>query len=294
MALRWSTVQQLHAKGLFKAGNTVLDVGSSNIYSADAASVHAFIHDFDPAAAGNAGVFAEDFARRSVDQLAGQTTNRAFLGEVLVQAGMGYRSVDIADGFRTTLIDLNSGEVPSSFFGAFDLVMNVGTTEHILNQANCFKFIHGATREGGLMFHQLPTSGFSNHGYFCYTPKFFCDLAGYNKYEIADFWFDGPAAHENLYAAVRAYAAIHPALTRTLERIRESEKERTIENVLVPDMAIQVLMRRTTSERFLGALETSTSVGPLLPGLHRAYSSRRVRFGAAGTALANLTRRMRR
>ena len=273
MALEWSTVEMLEGKGLFAPGIRVLDIGSSNVYCANAGGIAAFIGGRIPSAGDNADRLAADIAARSNLTVDGQQQNKAFFGEVLTAAGLGYESVDIAKGYRTTVLDLNHDPMPEAMVNCFDLVMNVGTSEHVLNQAAVFAFAHEATRPGGLMFHQLPASGFANHGYFCYTPRLFCDLAGYNDYEIVDLWFDGPSAQNNLLGALTAYRHIHPALQNALARAADSERDRIVEQTMVPDMSINVLMRRTSAMRFLGALETSTSVGRISPLAWNAYSS---------------------
>jgi SAM-dependent methyltransferase len=302
MALEWSTVGVLDGKGMFRAGMSVLDIGSSNVYSADASGIEAFVARYNSAPPAALASLATDIAQRSQVLLDGQQQNLAFFGEVLTAAGLGYESIDIAEGYRTTVLDLNHDPLPTPFAGAFDLVLNVGTSEHVLDQVAVLRCVHDATKPGGLMFHQLPASGFANHGYFCYTPRLFCDLAGYNRYEIVDLWFDGPSARHNLLGAVAAYRHVHPALHAALERLSQSERGRIVEETLVPDMAINVLMRRTSSARFLGALETSTSVGRIAPKAWDAYSSSfaqraMLRTRAAATRrfpdLVRLARRLR-
>ena len=273
MALEWSTVEMLAGKGLFSPGTAVLDIGSSNVYSANAAGIEAFVRTLDTSPAAGLGDIAADIAARSQLVADGQQQNKAFFGEVLTAAGLRYDAIDIADGYRTSIVDLNHDQPPEAFASAFDLVMNVGTSEHILNQANVFRVVHDAAKPGGMMFHQLPASGFANHGYFCYTPRLFCDIASYNSYEIVDLWFSGPSAQENLLGAVRDFSKVHPALKRTLERIVASAGGHSVERTIVPDMAINVLMRRGSAARFLGALEMSTSVGPISPATLEAYRS---------------------
>src|SRR3990172_13378955 len=106
---------------------------------------------------------------------------------------MEYLAFDIAYGYRTTILDLNCAVLPASLQKRFDLVLNFGTTEHILNQLNCFKVIHDATKVGGYIYHSLPAVGYVNHGYITYTGRCFFDVAGFNEYELVACWFDGPS-----------------------------------------------------------------------------------------------------
>jgi hypothetical protein len=87
------------------------------------------------------------------------------------------------DGHRDSVaLDLNTGEVPGQLRGAFDLVVNVGTSEHIANQSNCFRVMHELVRKGGLMHHEVPVF-LLGHGLFNYSPKFFLQLMRENDYQ---------------------------------------------------------------------------------------------------------------
>ena len=80
-------------------------------------------------------------------------------------------------------LDLNRDQVPNSIRGAFDFVVNTGTTEHVANQANAFEIIHDLTRVGGVMYHEVPAGGMINHGLIAYQPRFFDTLSRFNDYE---------------------------------------------------------------------------------------------------------------
>jgi hypothetical protein len=95
--------------------------------------------------------------------------------------------------FEYTCIDLNGerGAMPLdlntvewTWSDRFDIVTNHGTTEHVMNQLNCFRLMHDMTKLGGLMIHAVPTSGYYRHGFFSYSAVFFEDLAHANAYEI--------------------------------------------------------------------------------------------------------------
>ena len=66
----------------------------------------------------------------------------------------------------------------------FDLIINTGTLEHVFNQGQAFKTVHEHCAVNGVMMHAVPWTGWVNHGFFCYQPCFFHDLAGANGYEI--------------------------------------------------------------------------------------------------------------
>ncbi len=85
--------------------------------------------------------------------------------------------------------DLNFDSVPPELMGAFDLVMNYGTTEHLLNQFHAFNVVHDLTKAGGVMIHSLPFQGYVDHGFFCYSGKFFKRLGQFNRYKMLELGF---------------------------------------------------------------------------------------------------------
>jgi hypothetical protein len=98
-----------------------------------------------------------------------------------------YLCVDTSSETDTLNLDLNFDEVPIGRRGCAQLVMNMGTTEHVANQIQAFKIIHDVTAVGGLMYHNLPFQGYQTHGLINYTPKFFWMLCRSNEYEFLDF-----------------------------------------------------------------------------------------------------------
>jgi SAM-dependent methyltransferase len=92
--------------------------------------------------------------------------------------------------------DLNE---PVDLPGAFDVVTNLGTSEHVFNQYQFFKTMHEATRPGGLMIHSLPNQGGYDHGFYNYHPTFCFDLAAANGYDVAVIaWVDASVSPPRL------------------------------------------------------------------------------------------------
>lgn len=93
-----------------------------------------------------------------------------------------YLAVDLHGSEKALRLDLNEPlDLPRH---AWDLVTNIGTTEHVFNQYQAFKSLHELARPGGLILHSLPNQGCFDHGFFNYHPTFFYDLAIANAYEI--------------------------------------------------------------------------------------------------------------
>lgn len=107
-----------------------------------------------------------------------------FAAHVFGAANIGYTCVDLFDADDVVRLNLNLDALPPEHHGKYDLVTNMGTTEHIFNQARAFEAIHDATKVGGLMLHVVPSNGLFNHGLIKYEPKFFLYLAHANSYDI--------------------------------------------------------------------------------------------------------------
>ena len=280
MGIAFSYIRKMDALGLFRKGDvSVLDIGSSNLYSATADDVKHFLQKYGPPAFADVEEFATRLALGSGYDPVKGGRNEAFVGELFEAAGMHYESFDIAAGYRTTVLDLNHAVLPAGLQRKFDLVLNFGTTEHILNQLNCFKIIHDATRVGGYIYHSLPAVGYVDHGYFTYTGRCFFDVAGYNDYDLVACWFDGPHGGNSIFDSLRSYSGSFPALKTALERFADTEQGKALRDLEIPDIGINVVYRKTRDKPFWGALESSTSVGVIPGGVAAAYQG-----AAAGAA----------
>lgn len=275
MGITLLAVQKMDELGLFgKGGISILDIGSSNLYSATPEGIKAFLGRYAPLPMDGVDEFAARLAQGSAYDSVTGGRNEAFVGELFEKAGMQYLSFDIAYGYRTTIFDLNYAVLPASMQKSFDLVLNFGTTEHILNQFNCFEVIHDATRVGGYIYHQLPAIGYTNHGYVTYTGRCFFDLAIYNEYDIVACYFSPPSGRNCVLESLESYSHRFPAL----KRASMTEEERSLREVSIPDIGINVVYRKVKDKPFLGALETSTSVGAIPLNVTAAYG---VSTGAA-------------
>ena len=267
---------------LLPAGASVLDIGSSNLYSATPDGLRHFLSQYDPVEAGD-HEFIERLAKGSKYGPDG-VANESFVGELLERAGLRYLSFDIADGYKTQIFDLNRNALEEKLHGTFDTVINSGTTEHVLNQLNAFRVIHDAVKRDGHMVHVLPCVGYVDHGFFAYTPRVFFDIAGYNDYELVCFDYQGPNQGKDLYSIVRDYRSYFPRLSATLDAASTA-----LASFRAPDIAAFVVFRKKRDARFCTPMEISTSVGQVtltdpnvVPGAAAAISTKqlyRVAFG---------------
>lgn len=264
MGISFGFLEKLRAGGLLQVGSRVLDIGSSNLYDAQAGQLLDFVSHYAPMRSdAKAGIFAERLARGSAYDPATGGLNEAFAGELLNYCGINYLSFDIAAGYKTEIFDLNRQKLPNKYRSAFDVVINCGTTEHVLNQYNSFEVIHDAARVGGHIVHSLPVAGFTDHAYFVYTGRMFFDLAGYNGYEIVDLCYDGVTNSDDLLKSVRSYKSYFPKLADLA----------TQDPIKIPNCSLTIIYRKTKSAPFKACLETSTSVGAIPADVHSSYQA---------------------
>ena len=279
MGISFQMIQKMQELKLMPEKHTaVLDIGSSNLYSASKDEILQFLSSRGITKTTQLSSFAERLATDSLYDHGGSSKNSAFVGELFEKAGFKYDAIDIADGYKTTILDLNHESAPTDFVGAYDLVLNFGTTEHLLNQYNAFKVIHDATKVGGYIVHQLPSVGFSDHGYFTYTPRCMFDMAGYNNYEVAGFWFEGPAGENDLYAPLKNYLTYFPNLSQPISEKEVTEQGKLISELHLPDIAITIIYKKVKEKAFLGALERSTSVGDVPSLISEGYAQEQKRI----------------
>lgn len=273
MGITLKAIQTLQDKSvLTHATTSLLDVGSSNLYQANPQGVVEFLKVFGICQDKAVTEFAKKMARGSAYDSVTGGKNDSFVGELFEKAGIRYEAIDIAAGYRTTILDLNHQGAPAAFRNAFDVVLNFGTTEHLLNQFNAFRVIHDCVRVGGYMVHSLPCVGYTNHGYLAYTPRCFFDLAGYNGYEVVYFEYEGPGGANDLARPLLDYAKYFPALSAAAEKTenRKSALE-SVGNIL--DISLLIIMRKVHAKPFFGALETTTSVGTIPDSVRGEYQN---------------------
>jgi SAM-dependent methyltransferase len=110
---------------------------------------------------------------------------RGTMSRLMKLCGIDYLAIDIVSKDPDiVLFDLNTDPVPDQLRARFDLVTNLGTTEHVFDQYRSFLAIHEFTKPGGIVYHDLPMGGYFYHGLFSYTPLFFDHLARANEYDI--------------------------------------------------------------------------------------------------------------
>jgi hypothetical protein len=244
-------------------GLAILDMGPQNPISLTSEYLNDFLERYGSEdAKENMAALVEELRESSIIKPGVRTL---FLAEILDHTELGYESIDVCPGHNTTIVDLNAESLPKKFDGMFDLAMNFGTTEHIFNQYQSFEAMHEATKVGGHMLHQVPTAGWTNHGYFCYHPLFFRELAEANGYIIEDMFWTPAQPHFLKDVDVPIREEMFPYETGTdLRKTMYAEGQ-------IPTFNINVLYRKKNAKKFRVGLEIATTHAPLDANVASSY-----------------------
>ena len=181
----------LKARGHFTKLSCVCDIGATQLYlEKNTIYLQSFIDKF--------ALNKKNRSRLSSAEL-GKITNLGHAKRMWELMGYDYMCVDTSNEAGALNLDLNFDEVPIERRGCSQLVMNMGTTEHVANQIKAFKIIHDLTAVDGLMYHNVPFQGYQTHGLVNYTPKFFWMLCRSNEYEFLDFSIQYGGLNEDLH-----------------------------------------------------------------------------------------------
>jgi hypothetical protein len=243
----------------------LLDIGPQNVYGLTAEQLDTFVR--------NQGLEASPEHYQSEKQrLIYFSTERpnertTLFSEIANLTNIEYNSFDVCPALKTEIFDLNFETLPDKYKEFYDVVLNFGTTEHVFNQWNSFEVIHDATRVGGVIYHELPASGYLDHGYYCYTPLFFQDLAKANNYEICQMFLT-PAGENNV-------AAMGLEMKQRDGRVYAPDSFRLApDQSRVPCFDIHVILKKTGSAEFHANLEIGTTHSLPDPGIVELYRMR--------------------
>ena len=116
-------------------------------------------------------------------------------------------------GFQHTSVDINGsdGALPKDLtkplqLGTFDMVSNIGTTEHVsegdfAGQVACWRNICEALHVGSILVSTTPKPGaWRHHGVWYPHPEFFEELARLNGLEVERLYVDDTAMYRGVYA----------------------------------------------------------------------------------------------
>ena len=107
--------------------------------------------------------------------------------KVYLSLGVEHISIDINGKDGALPINLDK-PVPAALLDKFDIITNYGTVEHINNQYQVFKNVHGICKENGLMIHIFPLKGhWPGHCRYYYSEIFVKGLADAANYRMLNY-----------------------------------------------------------------------------------------------------------
>lgn len=125
------------------------------------------------------------FNFKSMYELGNKITNGIPYSVFYRKLGIQYISIDINGRNGALKLDLTK---PINLKSR-DMVSNIGTTEHVINQEAVFRNIHNLSHFR--MVHWVPIEKERiNHGFYGYNELFFLNLCELNNYEIEKFYKD--------------------------------------------------------------------------------------------------------
>jgi SAM-dependent methyltransferase len=142
-----------------------------------------------------AQAFAGDPVEIRTDlSILGIELDRPTVREAYRALGIDYVAIDVEPVEGALYFDLNSQAPPPEWLGAFDMVNNEGTIEHLANPMNGLQVAHDLVKVGGVVHHSMPMFGHRKHGLFNATPKLWSELMLANNYQplqaVIDFQED--------------------------------------------------------------------------------------------------------
>jgi SAM-dependent methyltransferase len=127
----------------------------------------------------------------------GISLDRPTVADVYRALGVDYIAIDVDGSNGSLFFDLNTQAPPADWIGAFDMVNNEGTIEHLANPMNGLHVAHDLVKVGGVVCHSAPMVGHRKHGLFNPTPKMWSNLMLANRYQqleaLIDFQEDDPS-----------------------------------------------------------------------------------------------------
>lgn len=138
-------------------------------------------------------------------------------------------------GWSHTSVDLNGegGALPLDlqeplYLGAFDVVTNFGTSEHVANQEPCWRNIHDSVCLDGFLISTTPLPGdWPEHGRWYPTLEFYQEFARRNGYEILHTSVDCEAPRRMLSVVMQRRAArvfVYPGDHLIWQNVNEKAK----------------------------------------------------------------------
>lgn len=184
-AIEYSVFRSMRQQNLIPLGGDILEIGESNWYGD--VPIEQLAQDIY--------LFAREEEKRDLfvklDEIV-RSKREKFLFEIakvfwqVFWHPSSMTAIDFHGTEKALKIDLN---YPIELPRRFHSVINLGTLEHIFNVAQLMKTVHDYTLPNGLMIHEVPFTGWYEHGFYNIQPTFFWDVALFNGYGVVLFLY---------------------------------------------------------------------------------------------------------
>lgn len=179
--VEYQVFSKLRESGIFPAQPSILELGESNWYGDMPTEwlsdcIETMVRDVE---------LREQLHQRMVEALCSDSEYGKWeLAKIFYKVFLDYRKIAAIDLHGTPAalkIDLNA---PVDLGEQFDVLLNLGTAEHVFNVWEFFRTSHSVTKPGGIMVHVMPFLGWLEHGFYNFNPTFYWDLALANRYTL--------------------------------------------------------------------------------------------------------------
>jgi SAM-dependent methyltransferase len=179
-AIEYSVFRSLRAAGKLPLGGDILQLGEANWYG------DVGLNDLREDIGRHAPEAERPALLRELDRLIAERPStelfdiaRIFWATFFQPRSM--TAIDFHGSADALKLDLNG---PVDLGRRFDVVMNLGTIEHVFNVAQALATMHDHTAPGGIMIHGMPLTGWVDHGFYNFHSTFYWDLARANDYQV--------------------------------------------------------------------------------------------------------------
>ena len=116
--------------------------------------------------------------------------NRKYIRPEFVYHALGFAEVDSVDiashDDPTFLYDMNQPGAADSIGREYDVILEVGTIEHVFHIPNALWNIASLCKLDGEIIHWAPMNNWPNHGYYQLQPSLFFDFYQHNGFDITE------------------------------------------------------------------------------------------------------------
>lgn len=102
-----------------------------------------------------------------------------YADEFFRELGFKHEALDISGFEHAEIIHDMSRPVPAELYGKYDVILDLGTAEHVADQKTYWENVYNMLTPTGRVFGLSPIDGLCGHGLYQISPEFFRNLGGF-------------------------------------------------------------------------------------------------------------------